>query len=74
VIFIVRFGVLVSSIKYKVFKEGIAIKINKRAGRMVQTVSISCPSIINLLKFFPKVVDSVKYNVMIVIRIKMIIA
>jgi hypothetical protein len=39
----------VSSIKYNVFKDGRAIKINKIAGRIVQIVSISCPSITNLL-------------------------
>jgi len=72
--FIVKFGVLVSSIKYRVFSEGIAMKISRTAGRIVQMVSISCPSIINLLKFFPMVVDNVKYNVIIVIKIKIIMA
>lgn len=73
-IFIVKFGVLVSSIRYSVFKDGIAMKINRIAGRMVQIVSISCPSMIYLLKFFPIVVDIVKYSVIIVIRIRIIIA
>jgi len=41
---------------------------------MVQMVSISCPSIMNLLKFFPIVVEIVKYNVKIVIKIKITIA
>jgi len=37
---------------YRIFKEGRAIKIKSRAGRIVQIVSISCPSVKNLLKFF----------------------
>jgi len=70
----VMLGVLVSSIKYKVFSDGIAMKISKIAGKMVQIVSISCPSIMNLLKFFPIVVDIVRYNVIIVIRIRITMA
>jgi len=74
VIFIVKFGVLVSSIKYRVFRDGIAIKISRIAGRIVQIVSISWPSIMNLLKLFPIVVDNVRYSVIIVIKIRMIMA
>jgi hypothetical protein len=44
-------GDFVSSIRYSVFSEGKAIKINMKAGRMVQIVSISCPSMMNLLNF-----------------------
>jgi hypothetical protein len=53
----VRDGVLVSSIKYSVFNEGKAIKINIKDGRMVQIVSISCPSMMNLLNFFLTVIE-----------------
>jgi len=53
----VRDGVLVSSIKYNVFSEGRAMKISIKDGRMVQIVSISCPSIINLLNFFLTVIE-----------------
>jgi len=70
----VKFGVFVSSIRYRVFREGIAMKISNTAGRMVQMVSISCPSMMNLLKVLPKVVDMVRYNVIMVIRIKIIMA
>jgi len=34
-------GSFLSSIKYRFFKEGRAIKINKKEGRIVQIVSIS---------------------------------
>jgi hypothetical protein len=51
-----------------------AIKISRTAGKIVQTVSISCPSMMNLLKVFPIVVDIVKYNVMTVIKIKITMA
>jgi hypothetical protein len=71
---IVIFGVLVSSIKYRVFKEGRAINTNKRAGRTVQIVSISCPSMTNLLNLFLFIREMTKYKVKIVIRIKIIIA
>jgi len=67
-------GDLVSSIRYKVFREGRAMKINRKAGRTVQIVSISCPSIMNLLKFFPRIMEVTKYSVKIVIRIRTIIA
>jgi len=50
------------------------MKISKKAGRTVQIVSISCPSIMNLLKFFPNLIEETKYNVKIVIRIKIIMA
>jgi len=71
---IVILGVLVSSIRYNVFRDGKAMKISKKAGRTVQIVSISCPSIMNLLKFFPNLIEETKYNVKIVIRIKIIMA
>lgn len=67
-------GVFVSSIRYNVFKEGIAMNTNIKAGRIVQIVSISCPSIINLLKDFLTNIDKTKYSVKMVIKIKMIIA
>lgn len=36
--------------RYRTLREGSAMKINKMAGRIVQIVSISCPSLINLWK------------------------
>jgi hypothetical protein len=67
-------GVFVSSIRYNVLRDGRAMKINRKAGRIVQIVSISCPSIINLSKFFPKIIEVTKYSVKIVIKIKIIMA
>jgi len=69
----VSWGVLVSSIRYSVFREGRTIKINRIAGSKVQIVSISCPSIKNLLKFFIIAREVTKYRVRIVVRIRMII-
>lgn len=67
-------GVFVSSMRYNVLREGRAIKISRKAGRIVQIVSISCPSMINLLKFFPKIMEVTRYSVKIVIKIKIIMA
>jgi len=67
-------GVLVSSIRYRVFSDGRAIKINRKAGRIVQIVSISCPSMMNLLKFFPMIMEVTRYSVKIVIKIRIIMA
>jgi hypothetical protein len=64
----------VSSIKYNVFIEGKAIKRSKKAGRSVQMVSISWPSIMNLLNSFDPITDRMIYMVITVIRIKTIIA
>lgn len=63
-----------SSIKYKVFKEGRAIKISMKAGKIVQIVSISCPSMVYLLYFFLIIKEVTKYKVKIVIKVKIIIA
>jgi len=65
---------LVSSIRYRVFNEGSAIKINKIAGAIVQIVSISCPSLTYLLKIFLLVIEITNCKVKIVIIVKMIIA
>lgn len=45
-VFTVRDGLLISSIMYKIRREGRAIKIKIMAGRIVQTVSTSCASIV----------------------------
>lgn len=45
-VFTVRDGLLISSIMYKIRKEGRAIRIKIIAGRMVQIVSTSCASIV----------------------------
>jgi hypothetical protein len=51
-----------------------AINTNIKAGRMVQMVSISCPSVVYLLNFFLSIIDSKMYPVKMVIRIKITIA
>jgi len=70
---IVILGDFVSSIKYRVFIDGKAINNRRTAGRIVQIVSISWPSIMNLLKDLLIMMDVIRYNVMIVIKIKIII-
>jgi len=50
------------------------MKIRRIAGRIVQIVSISCPSMTNLLNFFDSIKESTKWIVKIVIKIKIIIA
>lgn len=45
-VFTVRTGLLISSIMYRIRREGRAIKIRITAGRMVQIVSTSCASIV----------------------------
>lgn len=67
-------GCLESSMRYRVFIEGRAIKISMVPGRIVQIDSISCPSAMNLLNFFPFIKDAIEYRVIIVIKDRMIIA
>ena len=45
-VFTVRDGLLISSIMYKIRREGRAIKIKIIAGKIVQIVSTSCASIV----------------------------
>lgn len=45
-VFTVRDGLLISSIMYRIRKEGRAIRIKMMAGRMVQIVSTSRASIV----------------------------
>lgn len=63
-----------SSIRYRVFNDGRAMKISIKAGRTVQIVSISCPSMMNLLNFFLSIRDITRYRVKIVMRDRIIIA
>lgn len=53
-------GLIFSSIKYNVFKDGIAIKSNIRAGILVQNSSISWASRKNRLKFFETTEETIK--------------
>jgi hypothetical protein len=66
-------GFLVSSIRYKVFIEGNAMNRRSTAGRRVQIVSISWPSIMNLLNSFALTTEMMMYMVITVIRISTII-
>ncbi len=63
-----------SSIRYNVFIDGKAMNRSRKAGRSVQIVSISCPSIMNLLNNFEPITDKIIYMVITVIRISTIIA
>ena len=45
-VFTVRDGLLISSIMYRIRKDGRAIMIKIMAGKMVQTVSTSCVSMV----------------------------
>ena len=45
-VFTVRDGLLISSIMYRIRKDGRAIMIKIMAGKMVQTVSTSCASMV----------------------------
>ena len=45
-VFTVRDGLLISSIMYRIRKDGRAIKIKIMVDRIVQTVSTSCASIV----------------------------
>jgi len=68
IVLIVMMGLRFSSIKYKVFKEGIAININMIAGRAVQNSSVSWDSNKNRLKVFFESNDIINIlNVRIVI-------
>lgn len=53
-------GLMFSSIKYNVFKEGIAINNNIKAGSLVQNNSISWASRKNRLKFFDKTEEKIR--------------
>ena len=45
-VFTVRDGLLILSIMYRIHKDGRAIMIKIMAGKMVQTVSTSCASMV----------------------------
>ena len=67
-------GLLISSSIYKSCKEGKAIKINTIAGRIVQIISIVCPSNKNRLVIELKNKVIIIYPTIVVIKIKIIIA
>ena len=73
-VLIVMLGFFVSSIKYNVFKDGTAMNTSIRAGSTVQIVSISCPSMVNLLKDLLNNIETTIYKVKMVISIKITIA
>jgi len=53
--------------------DGMAMKISKKAGKIVQIVSISCPSKSVLLYDFMLYEATITYNVRIVTSVRMII-
>lgn len=64
----------ISSVRYKIFKEGIAIKIRMNIGTMVQINSIKWPWSKNrLIILFFSIIIIIK-KIIIVIKIKMIMA
>lgn len=73
VTFIVRWGDLDSSIRYRIFMDGRAITHRKKNGRTVQMISISCLSVLKLLKLFCRVGRTVKYSVRTVSRMIIVI-
>lgn len=73
IVLIDMIGWVISSIMYKVLRDGIAIKINIRAGREVQNNSISCASKKNRLKELFNIEIDIKCRVIKVTITKMII-
>jgi hypothetical protein len=69
----VIFGVIISSIIYRVFKDGIAMNINIIAGKVVQNNSISWASRKNRLNDLLMIDEMIKWRVKIVTLTKMII-
>lgn len=66
-------GVDLSSIIYKVFNDGTAIKINIIAGKEVQNISISWDSKKNRLNLFDIIEERIRYMDIKVIATRMII-
>lgn len=71
-VLIVNLLLWISSVKYKIFKEGIAIKIKINIGRIVQINSIKCLSNRNRLVKLLKINDLIIKKIRIVIKIKII--
>ena len=61
-VFTVRDGLLISSIMYRIRKEGRAIRIKMMAGRMVQIVSTSCASIVLVWVSFVVSISEIMYS------------
>jgi hypothetical protein len=70
----VKLGLIISSIIYKVFKDGIAINTSIIAGRAVQKNSISSAPKKNRLKLLVEIALNKLYKTIVVILIKIIIA
>lgn len=69
----VKEGLKDSSIKYKIRKDGRAMNISIKAGKIVQIISISCPSRISWLESLFNIMLVIIYKIKIVIIIKIII-
>lgn len=66
--FTVKWGSLTSSIRYRIRREGRAIKIRITAGRMVQMISISWESRMYLLVSLVVTITTIIYRTMVLIR------
>lgn len=64
-----RLNDFLSSVKYRIFIDGNAMKISITAGKIVQILSSCCPSSMVLLKFFIIKADRIMYMVSMVISI-----
>jgi hypothetical protein len=66
-------GLLISSIKYKRRREGIAIKIKTKAGKIVQITSMVCPEsryrLVNLLNIRLLIKYPTKTVIIVIINI-----
>lgn len=63
----------VSSVRYKIFRDGIAIKIKIIMGKIVQINSIVCPDRRNRFVWLLKIIIIIMNKIRIVMRVKIII-
>lgn len=63
-----RWGSLTSSIRYKIRRDGRAIRMRITAGRIVQIISISCESKMYLLVSLVVTITTIIYRTRVLIR------
>lgn len=64
----VKWGSLISSIRYRIRSEGSAIRTRITAGRTVHTISISCESKIYMLVSLVDTIATIMYSTRVLIR------
>lgn len=64
----VRWGSLISSIRYRIRSEGRAMRIKITAGRIVQIISISCESRIYLFVSLVETMAAIIYRTSVLIK------